>query len=200
MNPGGDVAVEPRRRKVFSIARMRGGKMTKSMWSTPGVSLGDVQHQGRSTVRVVVADEPRVLNRARSYLYGAKLPCQPTTSSGRMADAASATAGPGISRSVRTRCSRSSNAATGVGSHRVRQPVAPIGPGSGGGTGCAVVLDSHGAAVRRATTRNRMNEDHRDFRRARFERAQFGGEAQPPAAARSSSAVGVVNITSFPCR
>ncbi|CFO80005.1 Uncharacterised protein [Bordetella pertussis] len=34
-------------RNVFSIARMRGGKMAKSMFAVPGVSEGDV-----STVKI----------------------------------------------------------------------------------------------------------------------------------------------------
>src|SRR6478609_1273792 len=76
-------------RNVSSATSHRGGKITKSAFATPGVSLGDV-----STVKMDGSGwsklmEPMVLNRPRSYLYGARFPCHATTSSGEWGRVAS---------------------------------------------------------------------------------------------------------------
>src|SRR5438445_10799947 len=69
-------------RKVASATSQRGGKMTKSQFAVPGVSLGDV-----STVKIDGSGwskliEPIVMKRAVSYLNGTRLPCQATTLNG----------------------------------------------------------------------------------------------------------------------
>ena len=58
-------------RNVCSIASQRGGKITKSIVSTPGVSLGDCSTRkidGSGWSKLI---EPIALKRRRSYLYGA---------------------------------------------------------------------------------------------------------------------------------
>ncbi len=58
-------------RNVFSMARIRGGKITKSIESTPGVSDSDCSTRkidGSGWSKLI---EPMVLKRRRSYLYGA---------------------------------------------------------------------------------------------------------------------------------
>src|SRR6202007_3054270 len=69
-------------RNVCSATIQRGGKITKSTLAVPSVSDGEV-----STVKIEGSAWSNVtefiaLKRARSYLYGARLPCQATTSSG----------------------------------------------------------------------------------------------------------------------
>ena len=69
-------------RNVSSATSQRGGKITKSQFAVPGVSLGEV-----STVKIDGSGwskliEPIVMNRRVSYLYGARLPCQATTLNG----------------------------------------------------------------------------------------------------------------------
>src|ERR1700677_3596218 len=69
-------------RKVCSATIQRGGKMTKSTLAVPGspegaVSTVKMDGSGWSKLTVLMQ-----LKRAMSYLYGAKLPCQATTSSG----------------------------------------------------------------------------------------------------------------------
>src|SRR5215468_4520034 len=69
-------------RKLCSATIQRGGKITKSTFAVPGVSEGEVstvkiEGSAWSNVTVFIA-----LKRARSYLYGARLPCHATTSSG----------------------------------------------------------------------------------------------------------------------
>jgi hypothetical protein len=67
---------------VCSATIQRGGKITKSTLAVPGVSEGlvsTVKIEGSGWSKLTV---PIVLKRARSYLYGARLPCQATTSSG----------------------------------------------------------------------------------------------------------------------
>ena len=58
-------------RKVYSATIQRGGKMTKSAFAVPAISDGDVSTvkiDGSGWSKLIV---PIVLNRARSYLYGA---------------------------------------------------------------------------------------------------------------------------------
>src|SRR5215471_20610318 len=69
-------------RNVCSATIQRGGKITKSTLAVPGVSDGEVRTvkidgSAWSKVTVFIA-----LKRARSYLQGARFPCQATTSSG----------------------------------------------------------------------------------------------------------------------
>src|SRR5207244_4482999 len=69
-------------RNVSSAAGQRGGKMTKSQFAVPGVSVGEV-----STVKIEGSGwsklmEPIVMKFAVSYFSGARLPCQATTSKG----------------------------------------------------------------------------------------------------------------------
>ena len=69
-------------RKVSSATIQRGGKITKSQFAVPGVSLGEV-----STVKIDGSGwswliEPIVMKCFVSYLNGARLPCQATTSNG----------------------------------------------------------------------------------------------------------------------
>src|SRR5215467_12891260 len=69
-------------RKVSSPTSQRGGKMTKSTLAVPGISDGavsTVKIEGSGWSKLMV---PIVMKRARSYLYGTKLPCQATTLSG----------------------------------------------------------------------------------------------------------------------
>ena len=66
-----EVAVEERRAEGCSATIQRGGKITKSQLAVPGVSVGEVstvkiEGSGWSKLTVSI-----VLNRARSYLYGA---------------------------------------------------------------------------------------------------------------------------------
>ena len=58
-------------RKVCSATIQRGGKITKSQFAVPGISVGEVSTvkidgSGWSKLTVLI-----VLKRARSYLYGA---------------------------------------------------------------------------------------------------------------------------------
>src|ERR1700761_1862196 len=69
-------------RKLCSATIQRGGKMTKSALAVPGLSEGagstvKIDGAGWSKLAVLI-----VLKRARSYLHGARLPGQATTSSG----------------------------------------------------------------------------------------------------------------------
>src|SRR5574337_755323 len=69
-------------RKVPSATIQRGGKITKSQFAVPGVSLGLV-----STVKMLGSGwskliEPMAMKLAVSYFSGARLPCQATTSNG----------------------------------------------------------------------------------------------------------------------
>src|ERR1700733_3425576 len=69
-------------RKVSSPTSQRGGKITKSMFAVPGMSDGAVSTEkidGSGWSKLMV---PITMKRERSYLYGAKLPCQATTESG----------------------------------------------------------------------------------------------------------------------
>src|SRR5512141_1697475 len=69
-------------RNVCSATSHRCGKTTKSTLARPAISDGDV-----STVKIDGSGwskltEFSALKRARSYLYGAQVPCHATTSSG----------------------------------------------------------------------------------------------------------------------
>src|SRR6267378_3649261 len=69
-------------RKVCSATIQRGGKITKSQFAVPGVSLGEV-----STVKIDGSGwskliEPIAMKFAVSYFTGARLPCQATTLNG----------------------------------------------------------------------------------------------------------------------
>ena len=69
-------------RKVSSITSQRSGKMTKSTLAVPGVSDGAVRTvkiDGSGWSRRVA---PTGEKRRRSYLKGARFPCQATTSRG----------------------------------------------------------------------------------------------------------------------
>src|ERR1700728_4050959 len=68
--------------KVSCIASQRGGKITKSSQSTPGVALVECSTRKIDGSGWSKLTEPMVLKRRRSYLQGALLPCQATTSSG----------------------------------------------------------------------------------------------------------------------
>src|SRR5438552_3313306 len=72
-------------RKVSSATSQRGGKITKSQLATPGISEAEVSTvlidgSGWSKLTELIA-----MKRARSYLNGARLPCQATTFSGEAA-------------------------------------------------------------------------------------------------------------------
>src|SRR5918993_4180717 len=100
-------------RKVPSATIQRGGKITKSMFAVPGESVGEV-----STVKMLGSGwskltVPMVLNRAVSYLYGALLPCQATTSSGEWSSSVAQSV-PWNFTTSSVGSSRSSNQATGV--------------------------------------------------------------------------------------
>src|SRR3982751_4631322 len=81
-------------RKVSSATSQRGGKMTKSQFAVPGVSLGEV-----STVKIDGSGgwkliEPIVMKWAVSYFSGARLPCHATTLNGDDSAAAAQRAPP----------------------------------------------------------------------------------------------------------
>src|SRR5689334_19767925 len=69
-------------RKVSSATSQRGGKITKSTFAVPGVSLGlvsTVKIDGSGWSKLI---EPMVMKCAVSYFTGARLPCHATTLKG----------------------------------------------------------------------------------------------------------------------
>src|ERR1700758_3779969 len=118
-------------RNVSSPTSQRGGKMAKSTVAAPGRSDGAVSTlkiDGSGWSKLI---EPITLKRAKSYLYGTKLPCQATTLSGeRFISAAHR-----LPWNFATRLNgpaTSSYAATGARKSRaLARPLAPSGPSSG---------------------------------------------------------------------
>src|SRR3954471_14849841 len=115
-------------RNVCSATIQRGGKMTKSQLATPACPDGDVSAvkidgSAWSKLTVLIA-----MNRARSYLYGARLPCHATTSSGEWLNSLDHR----LPRNLLTTShlpERSSKAATGARKSRFcARPLEPIGP------------------------------------------------------------------------
>ncbi|KAG0916932.1 hypothetical protein G6F32_016479 [Rhizopus arrhizus] len=113
------------------MARMRGGKIAKSMLAVPGVSDGAV-----STVKIDGSGwskliEPMVLKWRRSDLYGACVPCQATTSSGEWS--MDARQNPPVNLAISSKSpSTSSYQATGVWKSRAfARQFEPMGPSSG---------------------------------------------------------------------
>ena len=119
------VAVEPRRPEgVLGDHPARREDHEVDSWRCRACRVGEVSTvkiDGSGWSKLTV---PMVLKRARSYLYGARLPCQATTSSGEWSSS-SPTAGRGTSAPARTARSTSSNAATGC------QEVARVGEAVG---------------------------------------------------------------------
>ena len=116
---------------MCSATSQRGGKITKSQFAVPGVSLGEV-----STVKIDGSGwskliEPMVMKCAVSYFSGTRLPCHATTLNGEASAGADHSAPPYF---LTMRCGRmlSSNVATGARKSRgFARPLLPIGPSSG---------------------------------------------------------------------
>jgi hypothetical protein len=112
---------------VFSITSQRGGKITKSQFAVPGVSLGEV-----STVKIDGSGwskliEPIVMKRAVSYFSGASVPCQATTLNGLAAAGACHRAPPNFF-TISQPPALSSKAATDARKSRAfARPLLPIG-------------------------------------------------------------------------
>ena len=99
-------------RNVPSATIQRGGKTTKSAAAVPGTSDGLV-----STVKMLGSGwsnvtELTAAKRARSYLYGAPVPCHATTSKGECACAAAKHSPPNFATIIHG-AATSSKAATG---------------------------------------------------------------------------------------
>ena len=119
-------------RKVSSATIQRGGKITKSQFAVPGVSLGEV-----STVKIDGSGwskliEPMVMKWRVSYLQRRQVAVPGDHVEGRVRCVARHSAPPNLLDHLVRAPASSSKAATGARKSRaLARPLEPIGPSSG---------------------------------------------------------------------